>query len=84
MDIQNTMVNTVRVKADHQPDFLPLIGHMTMLRHFIKGEIHEFSAFPFSLHLMFDQILSNLIVCLMISEKNTYKSCSNELAYCSG
>ena len=32
-------------------------------------EICEFSAFPFSHHIMFDQTLSNLIVCLMISQK---------------
>ena len=31
---------------------------MTKLRLFIKGEIHEFLAFPFSLHLIFDQTLS--------------------------
>ena len=40
---------------------------------FTKGEIHEFSAFPFSLHLIFDQTLSNLIVCLMISQNLQYK-----------
>ena len=34
-----------------------------------KGEIREFSAFPFLLRLMFDQTLSNLIVCLMISQE---------------
>ena len=37
------------------------------LNNFTKGEIHEFSVFPFSLQLMFDQTLSNLIVCLIIS-----------------
>ena len=37
------------------------------LRNFIKG---EFSAFPFSIHLLFDKTLSNLIVCLMISPKS--------------
>ena len=29
----------------------------------------EFAAFPFSFQLMFDHTLSNLIVCLRISEK---------------
>ena len=33
-----------------------------------KGEICEFSAIPFSLQLMFDKTLSNLVVCLMISQ----------------
>ena len=52
------MVNTVWVNADHGRDFHP----------FTKGEIREFSAFPFSLALMFDQTLSNLIICLMVSQ----------------
>ena len=50
-------------------DFHHLTDHMTMLQTFNKGEICEFLAFPFSLHLMFDQTLSNAIVCLMISQK---------------
>ena len=60
------IVNAVRVSADHGRDFHPLADHMTQLRDFIKGEIRYFSAFLFSLHLMFDQTLSHLIVCLMI------------------
>ena len=62
------MVNTVRINADHRRDFSPLIDHMTKLRHFTKVEIRELSVFPFSFKLMFDQTLSNLIVCLMISQ----------------
>ena len=60
------MVNTVQVNADHGHDFHPLADHMTKLNIFTKGDFREFSAFPFSLHLMFDQTLSNLTVCLMI------------------
>ena len=56
------MVNTVRVNAYHGCEFHPLADHMTKLRNFTKGEIREFSVFPFSLHLMFEQTLSNLIV----------------------
>ena len=59
------MANTVRVNADHGRDFHPLADHRTKLRNFTKGEIREFSAFPFSLYLTLDQTLSNLIVCLM-------------------
>ena len=69
MDIQ-----TGKHPADHGCDFHPLADHMTKLRNFTKGEIREFSTFPFSLQLMCDQTLTNLIVCLMISLKTTYKS----------
>ena len=41
------LVNTVRVNADHMRDF----RHMTKIRNFTMREL---SAFPFSLHLMFD------------------------------
>ena len=61
------MVNTLQVKADHGCDFHPLADRVTKLRNFTKVDIREFSAFPFSLQLMFDQMLTNLIVCLMIS-----------------
>ena len=40
------MANT----ADHGHNFHPIADHMTKLRKFIKG---KFSAFPFSLQLMF-------------------------------
>ena len=62
------MVNPLQVNADHGHDFHPLADHMTKLQNFTKGDIHEFSAFPFSLQLMFDQTC-NLIVFLMISLK---------------
>ena len=62
----------------------PLADHMTKLGNFTKGEIREFSAFPFLLLLIFDQILNNLIVCMMILHKETTcKSYINELACCS-
>ena len=56
------MVSTVRVNADHGRDFHSLADHVTKLRGFTKFEIREFSAFPFSLQLMFAQKLSNIIV----------------------
>ena len=62
------MVNTVRVNADHGRDFNPLDDHLTKLWNFTKGENRDFSAFRFSPHLVFEQALSNLIVCLMISQ----------------
>ena len=67
------MVNTMWVNADHGRDLHPLADYMTKSRNFTLGEINEFSAFPFSLHLTFDQTLSNLIVCLTISHKKLYK-----------
>ena len=59
-----------------------LADHMTKLRNFTKGKICEFSEFPFSLLLTFDQILTNL----MFDDftRTTYKSCTNELACCNG
>ena len=49
------MVKIVLVNADHRRDFHPLADHrvMTHLRTFTEGEL--FSAFPFSIQLMFDQ-----------------------------
>ena len=78
------MVNTVWVKADHGRDLHPLADHMTKLRNFTKEENRNFSAFRYSLQLMHEQALTNFIVSLMISQKTTYKSCTNELACCSG
>ena len=49
------MVNTVRVNANHGHDFHSLTDHMTKLQNFTNGEIPEFSSFPFSLQIMFDQ-----------------------------
>ena len=63
------MINTVYVKADHGPDLHPLADHMTKLRNFTKEENLDFSAFRFSFHLMLEQALTTLIVCLMISQK---------------
>ena len=61
---------SVRVNADHVRDFSPLADHMTKLRNFMKN--HDFLAFRFSLHLMLEQALSNLIVCLKISHNCGY------------
>ena len=63
------MVNTVRVNADHGRDFHPLADHMTKLQNFTKAAICEFLAFPFSLQLMFDETLTNVMIFLMIAQK---------------
>ena len=63
------MVNTVWVNADHGCDLHPLADHMTKLKNFIKEQNRDFSAFRFSLQLMLEQASTNLIVCLMISQK---------------
>ena len=42
------MVNSVRANAVHWRDLHSLADHMTKLRHFTKGEMREFSSFPFS------------------------------------
>ena len=72
------MANTVWVNADHGHDLHLLADHITNLQN------RDFAAFRFSLQLMIEQALTNLIFCLMISQKTTYKSCTNELACCSG
>ena len=56
---------------------------VTKLRNFTIVEIRECSAFQFSLQLMFDQTLSNVIVFFYFII-NIYSSCTSELAYCSG
>ena len=61
------MVNNV--SADHGCDFHPLADHMTKVKNFTKEENRVFSAILFSLQLMLEQALTNLIVCLMISQK---------------
>ena len=48
------MVNIVRLKADHGRDFNPFADHMTKLRNFTHGDNRDFSAFRFSLHIMFE------------------------------
>ena len=63
------MVNTMLVNADHGHDFRPLADHMTKLRNFSNEENRDFSAILFSLQLMLQQALTNLIVCLMICQK---------------
>ena len=59
----------LRVNADQGRNDHTLTDHMKKLRNFTKGVIREFSALPLSLQLK----LSNLIVCLMISQTNTQK-----------
>ena len=56
------MVNTVWVNADNGRDFHPLSNHMKKLRNFTKEENRDFSSFRFSLQLMLEQALTNLIV----------------------
>ena len=63
------MVTTVWDNADHGRDLHPLTDHMTKLWNFTKEENHDFSAFWFSIQLMLEQALTNLIVCLIISQK---------------
>ena len=63
------MVNTVSITSDHGRDFRPLADHMTKLRNFTKEENRDFSAIIFSLQLMLEQALTNLIVYVMISQK---------------
>ena len=62
------MVNIVWVNTDHGRDFHPLSDHIKKLRNFTKEKNRDFSAFRFSLQLMLQQALTNLIVCLMISQ----------------
>ena len=68
------MVQTLLVSADHERDCHPLADQMTKLLNFTKIDIREFSAFSCSLQLLFDQILSSVMVCLTISQKITCKS----------
>ena len=67
------MVNTVWVNADHGCDLQPLADHVTKLQHFTKEENQDFSAFRFSLQLMLEQALTNLIVCLMFHKNYIQK-----------
>ena len=59
------LVNIVRVNPDHGRDLSPLADHdkiNPLADHMItKGEIREFSAFPSSPHLMFDQTLTGML-----------------------
>ena len=63
------MVNIVWVNADHGRDLHPLADHMIKLGNFTQEENRDFLACRFSLQLMLEQALTNLIVCLMISQK---------------
>ena len=62
------MVDTVRVNVDQGRDLHPLADHMTKLRNFTKEENRYFSTFQVS-QFSLEQALTNLIVCLMISQK---------------
>ena len=64
------MVNTVWVNANHGRDLYPLADHMTKSRNFTKEQNRDFSAFTLLLQYILEQALTNLIVCLMISQKN--------------
>ena len=57
------------VNADHGRDLQPLDDHVTKLRNFTKEQNRDFLAFRFSLQQMLEQALTNLIVCLMITQK---------------
>ena len=63
------MLTTVWVNADHGRDLHPLADHMTKLRNFTKEENRDFLAFRFSLQLILEQAITDLIVCLMILQK---------------
>ena len=73
----------VWVNADHGRDFHPLTDHIIKLKNFTKEENRDFSAFRFSLQLKLEQTLTNLSLSDDFT-KTTYKSCTNELACCSG
>ena len=62
------MVITVPVNADYERDLSHQL-HDKVKKKFTKGENRDFSAFQFSLQLMLEQALTNLIVCLMILQK---------------
>ena len=64
------MVSNVWVNDDHGRDFHPFADYITKLRNFTKEENREFSTILFLLQLMLDQALTNVIVYLMISQKN--------------
>ena len=63
---------------------LPFAEYVIKLRNLTNGEVCDFSAFLFSLKLMFDQTISNIIVCVAISHNDTtHKGFTNELSCCS-
>ena len=67
------MVNTVQVNSNHWHDFSPVANEVTKLKNFTKCGNRDFSAFQFSLHLMLEQALNNVIVYVMISQNNIKK-----------
>ena len=69
-----TLCGSVLIGGGVGGDFHLLADHMTKLRNFTKEENRDFSAILFSLQLMHEQALTNLIVYLMISQRTTYKS----------
>ena len=66
------MVSTVWVNVDHGRDLHPLDDHVTKLGNFTKEKNRDFSGVRFSLQLMLEHALTNLIVCLMVSHKKNY------------
>ena len=82
MDIQNDYHCVVN--ADHGRGLHPLADHVTKLRNFTKEENRDFSAFRILLQLMCKSALTNLTVCLMISQKNYIQKLYNEVACCNG
>ena len=55
------MVNTVWVNANRGRDLHLLADHMTKSQNFTKEENRDFLAFRFSLQLMLEQALTNLV-----------------------
>ena len=78
------MVSTVWVNANHGRGLHPFADHMTKLQNFTKEENRDFSVILFSIQSMLEQALTNLIVCMMISQKSIYINCTNELTCCGG
>ena len=64
------IANTVWVEADHERDFHPLANHIINKKNSPRRIIVIFQHFDF--HFI-EQALSNLIVCLMISQKQCTK-----------
>ena len=63
------MENTLGVSACNGRDRHPFADHMTKLRNFTQEENRDFLAILFSLQFMLEQALTNLILCLIISQK---------------
>ena len=62
------------LKMANAGESIPIMGVISIFSPIEpNGEIREFSAFPFSLQLMFYQTSSKLIVCLMITQNYTQK-----------